>query len=140
MAQDPENVTGFENQVLVHIRVEKEKLFLYPKRATDTVLYHKSDKNPGKPDPAKPHEVRWIVSGLQDNQEVRIEVPNGGSVFGQTEFPIPGGYNSIRSGEAKDGPSGPATELMLKYDIVLENKGGGELDRIDPIIIIKDDP
>jgi hypothetical protein len=132
----PEKIDGIENQVLVHVQVANGKLHVYPKRATDTVVYHVTD--PEKADPAKPHEVRWIVSGLQSNQEVRIEAKSQLDAFSEVNFKVPGGCNSNRTGVPRK-PAGDNKELWWKYDLVLSG-GGVELDRIDPTVIIKDDP
>jgi hypothetical protein len=146
-----EQLDGLENQVLVHIAVTKDelgnyKLDVYPQRGEDATIYYVSDENrkKGNYSPAKPWEVRWVVSGLQTRQQIVISekttnkakrlLPSSPHVV-----TAPGG--TALSGRAKRSPGGKPNVLYWTYDIRLMQLGKQTpLAHKDPEIPVKDDP
>ncbi len=131
---------GIENQTLVQITVRDRTLAIYPQRARDTVVFHVGD--PIKSNPARPHGVRWVVTGLGEHQRVEISgKPSQTSRLPETGSPIvfqgPGTVTES-SGEPPLGP-GHGHEWCWEYDVRLF-EDGIEVDHIDPTIVIKEDP
>jgi hypothetical protein len=134
------SVATFLNQTLVQISVRGSRIFLYPQRADDVAIYHVTD--PAKASPARPHEVRWVVDGLHGKQRlsilpaarqsVRMKGVGRGLVFKGS------GVHTRSSGRPSRGP-GHGHEMSWKYDVVLHD-GRTLVARIDPTVIIKDDP
>jgi hypothetical protein len=131
------------NQVLVQVTVRNGRLHAYPQRTRDIVVFHEDPSDPQRrPSPVKPREIRWLVHGLAENERIEF-VP----VAGQTqqlanmsgtmcrEGP---GVHTLTSGAPRTGP-GHGREDLWEYDLVLY-RDDKEVDRIDPTIIIKEDP
>jgi hypothetical protein len=142
MPRQPETIQGLSNQALVQVEIVNGKIHLYPQRSGETMVYNAWD--PPNCSPAKPHEVRWVVKGLQQGQFLRIEPKNpGDQTFGDApKFDVPPGFNSITSGPPAL-RAGPGASLVWAYSIVLCEKVAGkvqELSRLDPDVVIKDDP
>jgi hypothetical protein len=134
--------TAVEKQALVQIAVIPQdggyRVDYYPRRAADTVVFH--ERSQGTPSPVVPREVRWVVTGMQPNMEVRICAKQTGSgMFSLDEFRIASGCNSIRSGPAlKEGSNLGLPwdyRIELYIDDVLQPKA-----TIDPTVVIKNDP
>ena len=127
---------GLDNQAFVQIAVRGKKLHLYPQRGTDTVIFARGNSSANWP--ARPREVRWVVTGLDSGQTVRIEARTELGLLEADVYEISFDANTVTSGPASHGAGGQR-ELRWKYDLILL-QDGTEQDRIDPIIIIKDDP
>ena len=137
-ASPPQKLNDIDNQTLVQIVVNGKEILVYPKRVADAVVYYKK-KDPPHAYPAKPEQIRWVVTGLKPNQEIRIEGKQGqGAPFSSATFVIPYDCNTILSGVVNH-DAGPEGELRWNYNITLL-QNGAPLATLDPTIIIKDDP
>jgi hypothetical protein len=137
MKGSAQTIPGLSHQVLVQIEIARGKIHCYPQRACDTVVYK---PRRGVRAPARPLEVRWVVTGLRDGQYVRI-VPKerGSGIFRPGGFQVGPDANTITSGPPRHG-TGPGHCFLWRYAIVLHGERGRVLDRLDPGIIIKDYP
>jgi hypothetical protein len=135
-----QTIPGLSNQVLVQIEIARGKLHCYPQRASDTLIYKR--KQARVPVHGRPLEVRWVVTGLQDGQVVRIlPKDRGPETFArQSSFQIGPDSNTLTSGQPRHG-AGRGHCFTWRYGIVLlAGERGKVLDRLDPGIIIKDYP
>ncbi len=141
MPSIPQTLPEISNQVLVQIEVVDGKIYVYPDEAE---IYYVWD--PAHATPGRPHEVRWMVKGLEPGQHVRIVPKNpANDAFGcGSQFEVPPGYNSVPSGHPRLRPSPPNKRLDWFYTILVIEKDPGGKDRVvaqlDPDIVIKDDP
>jgi hypothetical protein len=142
-ARRPQTITGLSNQALVQIDVSGGKINCFPRRACDTVIFNCWEKK--LPPQARPREVRWLVTGLTPGRFVRIEPKAGASrkMFGAPlVLNVDHRCNSVTSGFPQL-RVGAGDCLAWAYGIVLCQKSGARtrvLDRLDPVIIIKDYP
>ena len=133
-----ESIPGLSHQVLVQIEIARGRIHCFPQRACDTVIFRPG--RAGVAAPARPLEVRWVVTGLRAGQQVRIVPKDRGSrTFARGGFRIGPGSNTITSGRPRHG-TGPGHCFLWRYGIVLHGERGRVLDEIDPGIIIKDYP
>ena len=80
------------------------------------------------------------MHGLRARQSIHVEAKDPASdIMVSTHYRIDSGCNSVRSEKPLRGP-GPARELPWSYSVVLRDANYAELARIDPEIVIKDDP
>jgi hypothetical protein len=130
-------IPGLSHQVLVQIEIARGRIYCYPQRAGDTVIYK---PRLGVRAPARPLEVRWVVTGLRHGQYVRI-LPKArrDRTFAGRGFQVGPDSNTITSGYPTHG-AGPGHCFLWRYDVVLHGERGKVLDRLDPGIIIKDYP
>jgi hypothetical protein len=140
MPRIPHTMQGLSNQLLVQVEIlNGKKICCYPQRETETTIYYWWDT--ASPLQGRPLEVRWVVTGLKKDQFIRIEPKetNGGEMFDPPRvLEVSDGYNTITSGSPLLRP-GPGNTLKWRYNIVLYDKGG-QLDRLDPDVVIKDYP
>jgi len=135
----PETIPGLSHQVLVQIEILRNRIYHYPRRACETVVYK---PRPRIPAPALPLEVRWVVTGLRGTQCVVIapKNPRDHTFARGTSFQIGPDTNTVTSGRPSHG-AGPTGCHLWRYDIVLLSGPRGKvLDRLDPGVIIKDYP
>ena len=135
-----QTIPGLSNQVLVQIEITRGKIHCYPQRASDTLIYKRTKAR--VPLHGRPLEVRWVVTGLQAGQFVRIQPKDRGpkTFARKSPFQIGPDSNTLTSGHPRHG-AGPGRCFTWRYDIVLyAGERGKELDRLDPGIIIKDYP
>ena len=131
------------NATVVHIGIREKPvnghiLTLYPQRNGDALIFHTEPNHSRAPE--KPREVRWVVHGLAEGESIVIEAKTSGSgTMPQDSYTITHPCRSIRSGESLRHPA-PALELPWPYDVILRNAAGEERDRLDPVIVIKNDP
>ena len=125
------------NHALVTIAIENDQLFLYPQRSSDAVAYYRTSGSGA--DPAKPREIRWVVTGLKPGQRIEIEAkPGYGDRFKDTKFTITHPSNSVCSGPPAI-PAKPAYALKWRYGVKLLDSTR-EINSIDPDVEIRDDP
>jgi hypothetical protein len=145
--------TELKNQTQIQISVQGRTLSVYPQRAHDVAIYHVTEERRSEASPSKPHKVRWVVDGLRENQELAIET-NPNQAFrlerGETSRDLPtgllemmrckgpGAHTEVSGLPSHPGP-GHGLEQSWKYDIVLY-EDGREVTRLDPVVIIKEDP
>lgn len=124
------------SQTVVTFAVKNNKLSHYPRRDNDVIAYYK-DHNQSNPE--KPEQIRWVVRDMAANQHLEVRAKNPGTgIFGGDLFVIAAGYNSITSGAPLIQP-GKGQDLNWPYSVhLMEN--GREVDQIDPMVIIKNDP
>ncbi len=142
MPRKPETILGVANQVLVQVAIVNNEIRCFPKRSGEVLIFNAWD--PARACPSRPREVRWIVQGLQPGQFLRVEPKDGSSqMFGTpAALDIPYGFNTISSGIAQLRVGGPGS-LKWDYSLVLMEQDSGkprELARLDPDVVIKDDP
>jgi hypothetical protein len=141
--RESHTITGLSNQALVHIEIVGGRINCFPQRAGDTIIFNCWD--PKTPPQARPREVRWVVTGLQPGQFVRIEPKDdasGGLFHEPPVLVVQHGFNTVTSGCALM-RAGAGRNLTFAYNVVLYESTDGkpqELDRLDPVIIIKDYP
>jgi hypothetical protein len=140
MKGSAQTIPGLSHQVLVQIEIARGRIHCYPHRACETVVY--KPRRARMPAPARPLEVRWVVTGLRDAQVILI-VPKARTdrTFARGKpFQIGPGTNTITSGHPSHG-AGPGHCYLWRYDILLYSRVGGRvLARLDPGVIIKDYP
>jgi hypothetical protein len=140
-SQQGHTFNGVQNQAIVHVDVSSGEIECFPQRAGETLVFNCWDPE-GHPPGARPCEVRWVVTGLQSGQFVRI-VPKAGAVG--AIFPdlkgleVRHGFNSATSGEPAQ-RAGAGQSLGWTYSIELWSEKLGRLKELDPGIIIKDYP
>ncbi len=142
MARRAETILGIANQVLVQVAIVNGEIRCFPKRSGEVLIFNAWD--PARSCPSRPREVRWVVHGLQPGQFLRIEPKDGSAqMFGlPVALDIPYGFNSISSGVPQLRVGGTGS-LKWDYNLVLFEQNGAaprELARLDPGIVIKDDP
>src|SRR5262245_23635168 len=96
-----EKIDGIEKQTLIQITIENNNIVLYPQRETDAIAYRKPASGPAHP--AKPDQIRWVVSGLGSSQEILLETKVGEvDRFSSSSFKIVGSKkdNTVASGKA----------------------------------------
>jgi hypothetical protein len=140
--QQGHTFNGVENQAVVHVDVSSGEIECFPQRAGETLIFNCWDAVAHPPGP-RPVEVRWVVTGLQSDQYVRI-VPKAGTgagIFPNWEpLDVRYGFNSVTSGEPGQ-RAGAGQSLAWIYAIELwDGKLGKRLKALDPGIIIKDYP
>lgn len=144
-----------ERATNVHIAVRKlesgeYELHVYPMRSGDTMIFHALKLEDEAPE--KPRQVRWVVSGLVGGQKIRIEPKQKNTGYLPLErYEIEYPNNSVRSGEAQRHPENHV-ELTWAYNVILLEQVLApasapqadvvekELARVDPRVIIKDEP
>lgn len=138
----PELIPGIENQTLVQIVIVqddpklKPQILVYPQRCSDATVYLKKHGHP-KVSPVKPEQVRWVVKGLRDGQELAIVPKDASDNTFESLDRIPYGCNSIVSTLPKKTPPHDRWD----YSVRLYQKGILEpIAELDPGIEIKDDP
>ena len=116
-------------------------LSYFPRRSGDTKIYFTPDGEERTPN--RPREVTWEVIGLQAGQTLEIH-PKSTSTrkhrLAGHPFKITPTTGSGRSGEAVAGPGQRPREDGWAYDVILKHASGLELARLDPDIIIIEDP
>jgi hypothetical protein len=115
------------------------ELRVFPQRSGDTLIFHSEPRTAESPE--KPRQVRWVATGLEAGQTLKIAAKKRGTEqLPQDEFKITHPCNSVRSGEATRHP-GEAGELQWPYYVILLDDQQVELARTpDPTVIIKNDP
>ncbi len=135
---DAQSIPGLSHQILVQIEIERGRIHCYPQRAFDAIIYR---PRRGTRAPARPLEVRWVVTGLREDQFIRI-VPKqrGDRTFARGAFQVGPRTNTVTSGAPRHG-AGPGHCFLWRYGIFL-HRGAGKrpLAHLDPGIIIKDYP
>jgi hypothetical protein len=105
------------------------------------VKIHHNDPALGPRDPNKAKEVAWIASGLPRGQSIRID-RKGGTPAGYMRYEtysILAVNTPLYSEMTRKGPR-PARSVTWSYDVRLLGDQGQELDKIDPDVVIEDDP
>lgn len=114
-------------------------LFCYPRRRNDTRIFFTT---PGHPrTPSKARELMWVPSGLQMGQSLTIHekgTSDSKGHFHGLPFTLHSGQPFKLSGPPVKGPTG-AKEATWSYEIILSD-GSGILARLDPDVIIIEDP
>jgi len=133
-----QTIPGLSHQVLVQIEIARGKIYCYPQRACDTVVYKPRRRMPA---PARPLEVRWVVTGLRGGQFVVIAPKDRRDrTFARgASFQIGPDTNTIASGYPSHG-AGAGHCYLWRYGVALFAGRGRPLDRLDPGVIIKDYP
>jgi len=133
---------GLSNQILVQIEIVKGKLYCYPNRATETLIYNCWDLQ-NSPPQGRPREVRWVVTGLEQGQYVSIEPkdPVHGQEMFEPQFPfvVHFGFDSITTGIPKK-RAGKGNSLPWSYKITLYDPKAPQPVVLDPDVVIKDYP
>ncbi len=131
----------------VAVRVGTEKVLLRVKddgkleRQVRRVTIHHNDPARGPRDPNKAKEVAWVASGLPSGQSIRIDRKLG-SPAGHMQYEtysIAQVNQPVYSETTKKGAR-PSQSVTWSYDVRLLGDQGQELDKIDPDVIIEDDP
>jgi hypothetical protein len=131
----PATVSHLENQTLVTIAIKNNKLSVYPKRAGEVrAYYRKKDYHP-----ELPTEIRWVVTGLESGQSIRIEAKDSQPHLFPAPFVITHPENTVCSQSPSNGPSSPHSALTWSYAVKLL-QGTTILDTLDPDVEIKDNP
>lgn len=105
-----------------------------------------------------PAQARWVVKGLDREQKLHI-VPKEGSsptIFpfpskyeGKPAFTIPDRFNSITSGEARALPKATGddvkrgktfADVSWRYDVIVTDRAGKVVCRVDPEIVVVGHP
>lgn len=139
--QPEHTFNGVQNQAVVHVDVSSGEIQCFPQRVGETLVFNCWDPE-SHPPGARPCEVRWVVTGLQPGQYVRI-IPKpgtGADIFPDLkELEVRYGFNSVTSGEPAQ-RAGAGQSLNWSYSIELWAGKAGKLKELDPGIIIKDYP
>ncbi len=144
--------TNLLHEVLVRISVRGDRLHAYPKRYRDVILYHVARENERRASPVKPRQILFVVDGIPEHRTVTLIPRPGAGEHDEPRRPrvelehlkVAKHFQGLDAQVFASGPPtiGPADdgELLWTYDIVLTDEHGEELDRIDPPVIIKEEP
>ena len=130
-------------KITVHPPVQGGRwaLSYFPRRSGDTKIYFTPQGKPRTPN--LPREVEWDVNGLQAGQTLEIH-PKSTSTCKQRlvdhPYKMKPTSSKGRSGEAVAGPDPRPDKDGWAYDVILKHASGLELARLDPEIIIIEDP
>lgn len=151
------------DQEVVKITVDYERESIRVEPESVKIYFQWTEKHK---DPLRPVQARWVVKGLRKNHVVHIvskeEKPKVRFPFprryrGRPSYAIDGKNNSIVSGEVQELPDlkknegytdrrrdryddGDPYEEVWRYDVVVTNRRGQELFRIDPEIVVAGHP
>jgi hypothetical protein len=129
---------------LVRVSVRDLRLHAYPKRHGEVVLYHVAEEHQAVASPVKPHRIVFVVDMVPAGHTLSL-VPSAHNPVTLSNLEVPRDFSGAAtqlfdSGVPDHGP-GKGQQLEWEYDIVLrEDATGRVVDRIDPPVIIKEDP
>lgn len=135
------------NAALVRVSTRGGRLRVHPQRAGDVTVHHVWNRSDASP--VRPHQVIWVVDLASPDERLFIEIHDVPDAAGRPRHPFPNhrpsplmcsgaGTHLLESGEPDVGP-GPGRQAVCKYDVWLE-RAHGEVERLDPAIVIVEDP
>lgn len=131
------------HSTLVRVSVRDLRLRAYPMRHGEVVIHHVAPEHVPLASPVKPHQILFVIDAIPAGHSVTLlpsehNVVHLSGLDGPRSFHGPG-VTLFESGVPDRGP-GHHHELVWEYDIELRDAHGGLVDRIDPPVIIKEDP
>ena len=133
-----------DSVTLVHVDVSKTgpntyALKVFPQRSGDTTIFHTNP--PDTPSPERPREVMWVATGRQPGQKLKFEAKNPGMGYlSRDVYQIDDTTGeTMLSGGARQHPQ-QGSVFRWAYNAILYDAAGNPLAKVDPVIIIEDDP